>query len=43
VQDYVDRFSELVVLLVTYEHTTDPLSYTMLFIDGLRDDIKSII
>jgi hypothetical protein len=43
VQDYVDRFSELVDLLVTYEHTTDPLYYTMKFIDGLRDDIKSVI
>eukprot|EP00267_Zea_mays_P041848 XP_020393779.1 uncharacterized protein LOC103628713 [Zea mays] len=43
VQDYVDRFSELIDLLVTYEHTTDPLYYTMKFIDGLRDDIKSVI
>jgi hypothetical protein len=30
-------------LLVTYEHTTDPLYYTMRFIDGLRADIKSVI
>jgi hypothetical protein len=30
-------------LLVTYEHTTDPLYYTMRFIDGLRDDIKYVI
>ena len=43
VQDCVDRFSELIDLLVTYEHTTDPLYYTMKFIDGLRDDIKSVI
>jgi hypothetical protein len=43
VQDYVDCFSELVDLLVAYEHNTDPLYYTMRFIDGLRDDIKSII
>jgi hypothetical protein len=43
VQDYIDRFSELVDLLVTYEHTTDPLYYTMRFIDGLHDDIKSVI
>lgn len=43
VQDYVDRFCELIDVLVTYEHTTDPLYYTMKFIDGLRDDIKSVI
>lgn len=43
VQDYVDRFSELVDVLVTYEHTTDPIYYTMHFIDGLRDDSKSDI
>jgi hypothetical protein len=43
VQDCVDHFSELIDLLVTYEHTTDPLYYTMKFIDGLRDDIKSVI
>jgi hypothetical protein len=29
VQDYVDHFSKLVDLLVTYEHTTHPLYYTM--------------
>ena len=27
---------------MTYEHTTDPLYYIMKFIDGLRDDIKSV-
>lgn len=43
VQEYVDRFCELVDLLVTYGHNTDPLYYTMKFIDGLRDDIKSVI
>lgn len=39
----VDRFSELVDVLVTYEHTTDPLYYTLRFIDGLCDDIKFVI
>jgi hypothetical protein len=43
IQDYVDSFCELIDILVTYEHTTDPLYYTMKFIDGLRDDIKSVI
>lgn len=28
---------------MTYEHTTDPIYYTMHFIDGLRDDSKSDI
>jgi hypothetical protein len=35
VQDYVDRFCELIDILKTYEHNTDPLYYTMKFIDGL--------
>lgn len=35
----MDRFSELVDQLVTYEHTTVPLYYTMRFMDGLRNDI----
>lgn len=43
VQDYVDRYCELIDLLVTYEHNTDPLYYTMKFIDGLHEDIKSVI
>lgn len=30
-------------MLVTYEHTTNLLYYTMKFIDRLRDDIKSVI
>lgn len=28
---------------MTYEHTTDPLYYTLRFIDGLCDDIKFVI
>lgn len=43
IQDYVDHFCELVDLLVTYEHTTDLLYYTMKFIDGPLDEMKSII
>ena len=43
VADYVERFSELVDQLVAYEHSTDPKYYTIRFIDGLRDDIRSTV
>jgi hypothetical protein len=43
VQDYIDRFTELVDQLVAYEHIIDHRYYTTRFVDGLRDDIKSII
>lgn len=40
---YVEKFSELVDQLTAYESHTDTLYYTMKFVDGLRDDIKSTI
>ncbi|KAK3149541.1 hypothetical protein QOZ80_3AG0218760 [Eleusine coracana subsp. coracana] len=43
VTDYVDQFSELVDQLAVYESYTDPLYYTMRFINGLRADIKTTI
>lgn len=43
VADYVERFSILVDHLSAYQEHTDPLYYTMRFIDGLHDDIKSVI
>jgi len=43
VVDYVDRFSALMDELAAYESNTDMLHYTTRFIDGLRDDIRSII
>lgn len=43
VADYVERFSSLVDELASYESRTDPLYYTMRFIDGLRADIKQVI
>lgn len=43
VAEYVDRFAQLVDQLSAYTTSTDPLYYTLRFIDGLRDDIKSII
>lgn len=43
VAEYVEQFSELVDQLRAYASVTDPLYYTMRFIDGLRPDIKSSI
>uniref|UniRef100_A0A0A8YVJ7 Retrotransposon gag domain-containing protein n=1 Tax=Arundo donax TaxID=35708 RepID=A0A0A8YVJ7_ARUDO len=43
VTDYIERFSELVDQLDAYESKTDPLYYTMHFIDGLRDDVKAMV
>jgi hypothetical protein len=43
VTEYVEHFASLVDELTAYESRTDPLYYTMRFIDGLRDDIKSVI
>jgi hypothetical protein len=40
---YVEEFSALVDQLSTYEATADPLDYAMQFVDGLRDDICSMI
>jgi hypothetical protein len=43
VAEYVEDFAQLVDQLFAYTSTTDPLYYTLRFIDGLRDDIKSIV
>uniref|UniRef100_A0A0A8ZCB4 Retrotransposon gag domain-containing protein n=1 Tax=Arundo donax TaxID=35708 RepID=A0A0A8ZCB4_ARUDO len=43
VADYIAKFFELVDQLSGYSSETDPLYYTMSFIDGLRDDIKPIV
>jgi hypothetical protein len=40
VAEYIERFSELVDQLTTYESKTDPLYYSMHFVDGLKHDIK---
>jgi hypothetical protein len=42
VSDYVEQFAQLVEQLAAYTSTTDPLDYTLRFIDGLKEDIKSI-
>ena len=39
----MEQFSVLVDHLAAYEAHADPLYYTMRFVDGLRDDIKSVI
>ncbi|CAD6202725.1 unnamed protein product [Miscanthus lutarioriparius] len=43
VLDYVERFSVLIDRLKSYSASTDPLFYTMRFIDGLRPDLKAMI
>jgi hypothetical protein len=43
VAEYVKSFTELVDQLKAYSQTTDPMFYTMRFIDGLRADIKAIV
>ena len=43
VQDYVDRFVDLIEQLSAYTPNPDHLSYTTRFVDGLRDDIRAII
>jgi hypothetical protein len=44
VQTYIDSFSELVDQLVAYEHSVgDQHYFTARFVDGLRDEIKSVV
>jgi hypothetical protein len=43
VADYVEQFVQLVDQLSAYTSSTDPLYYTLRFIDGLREDIRSIV
>jgi hypothetical protein len=43
VVEYVEQFSALVDQLSAYEANADHLYYTMKFVDGLQDDIKSVI
>jgi hypothetical protein len=43
VADYIEKFASLMDQLATYESSTDPLHYTMKFIDGLCDDLKASV
>lgn len=40
---YIEKFVIIVDHLAAYESQTDPLYYTLKFIDGLRDDIKFVV
>jgi RNase H-fold protein (predicted Holliday junction resolvase) len=41
VAEYLEKFSELVDQLTAYETTTDPLYYTMRFVDGLKEELRA--
>jgi hypothetical protein len=44
VQEYIDQFSELIDQLIAYDHyASDNHYYTARFVDGLKDDIKSVV
>jgi len=43
VAEYVQRFTELVDQLSAYTSSTDPRYYLLRFIDGLHDDIRSVV
>jgi hypothetical protein len=43
VTDYVEKFSLTVDRLTAYETDTNPLYYAMHFMDGLRDEVKSMV
>lgn len=43
VSDYVEQFASLVDELAAYESRTDPLYYTMRFVDGLKHEIKTVV
>jgi len=43
VSNYVKHFTELVDQLSAYSNSTNPVYYTMRFIDGLFPDIKAVV
>jgi hypothetical protein len=43
VATYVEEFSRLIDKLNAYQTMSDPLYYTLKFVDGLRDDIKAVV
>jgi len=43
VVEYIERFSGLVDQLTAYDSPPDALCFTTRFVDGLKDDIKSVI
>lgn len=43
IQEYIDKFVDLVEQLSAYTPNPDSLSYVTRFVDGLRDDICAVI
>jgi hypothetical protein len=43
VSEHVNKFTELIDQLKSYNPNRDLLAYTTRFIDGLRDDIRAVI
>jgi len=43
VQDYVDRFVDLIEQLSAYTPNPDHIAYVTRFVDGLRDDIRTVV
>ncbi|PUZ49679.1 hypothetical protein GQ55_7G344500 [Panicum hallii var. hallii] len=41
--EYIERFFELFDQLVAYHRTTDPMYFTMQFIEGLRPDLQAAV
>jgi hypothetical protein len=43
VTEYIAQFTTLLDQLKDYAKHLDPIYYTQRFIDGLRDDLKSVV
>jgi hypothetical protein len=43
VEEYINKFSELVDQLVAYEYSLDFCYYTTHIVDGLKDDVKVVV
>lgn len=43
VSEYVEKFTELIDQLKSYNPNPDLLAYTTRFVDGLREDIRAVI
>jgi hypothetical protein len=43
IAEYIDKFAGLIDQLAAYEGMGNPLHFTMRFIDGLKDDLKSAV
>jgi hypothetical protein len=43
IAEYIDKFAGLIYQLAAYEGMGNPLHFTMRFIDGLKDDLKSAV